>query len=122
MRIVPTPARARREASAEPVAPQPTIVTLEAMSLRWPSTPIPRKSTCREYRSSSSKGITSFTSTNHYDRVRVVFKTELSRTQENFRVLKKEYRSRPTAEYNIALQGFIELINQLHLIGEPVCN
>ena len=42
--------------------------------------------------------------------------------QENFRVLKNEHRSRLTAEYNIALQEFIEVINQLHLIGEPVCN
>jgi hypothetical protein len=41
---------------------------------------------------------------------------------ENFRVLKKEHRSRRTAEYNIALQVFIELIDQLYLIGEPVCN
>jgi hypothetical protein len=42
--------------------------------------------------------------------------------QENFRVLKKQHRSRRTAEYNIVLRTFIELINQLHLIGEPVCN
>jgi hypothetical protein len=37
-------------------------------------------------------------------------------------VLKKEHRSRRTAEYNIALHTYIELISQRHVIGEPVCN
>jgi hypothetical protein len=41
---------------------------------------------------------------------------------ENFRVLKKEHRSLRTAEYNIALRTFIELISQLHAIEEPVCS
>src|SRR5580704_11245552 len=75
IRIVPTPARASREASTEPVAPQPTIVMREAVSLRWPSTPTPGKSICREYLSSRSKEVISSTPTNHYDRCHAVFKT-----------------------------------------------
>src|SRR5271167_1232714 len=115
MRIVPTPARASREASAEPVAPQPTMVTCAAVSLRWPSTPIPRKSTCREYLSSSSKEVTSFTRTNHYDRDHVIFKTEAeAQSRENFRVPRKKRCWSRSAEYNIVPHGFIELINQLY--------
>src|ERR1700726_931791 len=76
MRIVPTPARASREASAEPVAPQPTMAMRDAVSLRWPSAPIPRKSTCREYLSSSSKEVISSTLTNYYDGCHVLCKTE----------------------------------------------
>src|ERR1700756_3798645 len=56
MRNVPTPERARREASAEPVAPQPTIATRAIAKPRWPSSPMPANRTCREYRSVSSKG------------------------------------------------------------------
>src|ERR1035438_8851683 len=58
MRNLPTPARANNDASAEPVAPHPTIATLpaptappRAASRRWPSAPIPRNRICREYRS-----------------------------------------------------------------------
>src|SRR4029077_5825363 len=58
IRIVPTPERASREATADPVAPHPTIATRAAASLRWPSTPTPRNKICLEYRSSSSKDIT----------------------------------------------------------------
>src|SRR5579872_2408062 len=76
IRIVPTPARASREARADPVAPQPTIVMREAVSLRWPSAPMPRNSTCREYLSSSSKEVISSGRTNHYDGCHAVCKTE----------------------------------------------
>jgi hypothetical protein len=34
----------------------------------------------------------------------------------------KEQRWSRSAEYNTVLHGFIELINQLYLIGESVCN
>ena len=56
---VPTPARASREARAEPVAPHPTRATRAPASRSCPSRPIPGKSTCREYLSSSSKEVTS---------------------------------------------------------------
>src|ERR1700683_3277647 len=52
-RSVPTPARPSNDASAEPVAPQPTIATRPAASCSWPSAPIPRNRVCREYRSSN---------------------------------------------------------------------
>jgi hypothetical protein len=58
------------------VAPQPTMAMREAVSLRWPSDPIPRKSTCREYLPSGSKEVTSPKRPNHYDRCHVVFKME----------------------------------------------
>src|SRR5271155_2736322 len=53
MRSVPTPARARRDANADPVAPHPTIATRPAASRFWPSAPIPLNRICREYRSSN---------------------------------------------------------------------
>src|SRR5437016_902749 len=54
IRNVPTPARARREANTDPVAPQPTIATRPVNSRCWPISPMPGKSTCREYLSSVS--------------------------------------------------------------------
>src|SRR5258708_7772067 len=78
MQIVPTPARARRDAIAEPVAPHPTIAIREAISLRCPSAPIPGKSTCLEYLSSipacklGSKEVINFAPVNRYYRVRPV--------------------------------------------------
>src|ERR1700686_1287176 len=126
MRITPKPARASREARAEPVAPQPTITMRDAVSLRWPSAPIPRKSTCREYLSSSSKEVISSTRTNHYDGCHAVCKTgSRGRYSEHFRAPKKVRTNSPgvrAAEYNIVRHGFIELSNQLNVMGEPVCN
>src|SRR5579859_5893657 len=98
MRMVPTPARASREARAEPVAPQPTMAMREAVSLRWPSDPISRNSTCREYLPSGSKEVTSSKPTNHYDRCHVVFK--MAESGRN--------KCSPGTEYNIALYRFIE--------------
>src|ERR1700682_2456727 len=45
----PTPARASRFAAAAPIAPQPTTTPLDASNRRWPSSPMPAKSICREY-------------------------------------------------------------------------
>src|SRR5512146_685140 len=56
-RSVPTPARASKAANADPVAPQPTIAIREAPSRFWPSAPMPRNNTWREYRSSLVNGI-----------------------------------------------------------------
>src|SRR5258707_483911 len=73
MRNAPTPPRASKDTTAEPVAPQPTIATRPAASRRWPSVPIPRNRICREYRSSnfsfstpSLKEVTSFPPQNLY--------------------------------------------------------
>src|SRR5438034_10048596 len=66
------PARPSREASAEPVAPHPTITTRAWVSLCCPSAPIPGNNTCREYRSSSSKEVTSFYHANLYYRFRSI--------------------------------------------------
>ena len=44
----PTPARARMEAEAAPVAPTPMIATRESASLCWPSRPMPGKRIWRE--------------------------------------------------------------------------
>src|SRR6267378_2335301 len=76
IRIVPTPARASREASAEPVAPQPTIATRAIASRRCPSAPIPLNRSCREYLASGSKDITSFPPVNHYYRGHSVARAE----------------------------------------------
>jgi hypothetical protein len=51
IRRVPTPDRASREASDEPVAPQPAIATRAWESFSCPWRPIPENSICREYRS-----------------------------------------------------------------------
>src|ERR1700690_2243950 len=72
IRMAPTPARASKEARAEPVAPHPTRATRAAASFCCPSRPIPGKSTCREYLSSRSKEITSSRGTNLYYRCRSV--------------------------------------------------
>src|SRR5205823_11993364 len=66
------PARPSREASAEPVAPHPTITARAWISLRCPPAPIPGNNTCREYRSSSSKEVTSFDHANLYYRCRPI--------------------------------------------------
>jgi hypothetical protein len=52
MRNLPTPARASSPASAEPVAPQPTIATRPLAKRRCPSTPMPWNKVWREYRCS----------------------------------------------------------------------
>src|SRR3981081_394944 len=54
IRNVPTPARASSPASAEPVAPQPTMATRDSASLCCPCSPIPWNRICREYRLSKS--------------------------------------------------------------------
>src|SRR5580704_1919273 len=64
--MVPTPARASREATADPVAPQPTTTTRAAARRFCPSAPTPRNRICREYRSSSSKDITNLKPRNLY--------------------------------------------------------
>src|SRR5258707_5324753 len=74
MRSVPTPARASREASADPVAPQPTMATREAASFFCPSGPMPGNSTCREYLSSGSKEVTSSQRSSLYYRFHLVWK------------------------------------------------
>src|SRR5580700_10799809 len=73
IRNLPTPARPSKDASADPVAPHPTIATRPAASRRWPSAPIPQNKICREYRSSNFccstpclKEITSFAPQNLY--------------------------------------------------------
>src|SRR6202044_1485248 len=53
IRSLPTPARASNEASADPVAPQPTMAILPAASCCWPLASIPRNRICLEYRSSN---------------------------------------------------------------------
>src|ERR1700716_471791 len=53
------PERASNEARAEPVAPHPTMTTRDWDSFFCPSAPISLNNTCREYRSSISKAITS---------------------------------------------------------------
>src|SRR5271167_5250853 len=58
MRKKPTPARASNDASADPVAPQPTIATRDAASCIWPSAPIGGKRIWREYRSPKSNDCT----------------------------------------------------------------
>src|ERR1700676_5398412 len=124
MRIAPTPARASREASAEPVAPQPTMAMRDAASLRWPSTPIPWNSTCREYLSSSSKEVISSKRTNHYDGCHAVCKTgSRGGSSENWVPRKVMTNSAGgEAQYNIVLHGFIEQSIQRNVIGETVCN
>src|ERR1700722_11541269 len=119
MRIVPTPARASREASADPVAPQPTMAMHDAVSWRWPSGPIPRKSTCREYRSSSSKEVISSTLTNHYDGCHALCKTGTGRKG---RVMQERSVRQSSAGYNIVLYGFIELDIASMRIRESVCH
>src|ERR1700682_824748 len=52
IRKVPTPARASSPASAEPVAPHPTMATCDSASFRCPCLPMPWNRICREYRSS----------------------------------------------------------------------
>ncbi len=47
IRTCPTPARTRWLASTVPSAPQPQIVTREAISLRWPGSPSAGKRTWR---------------------------------------------------------------------------
>src|ERR1700733_8282070 len=111
MRIVPTPARASKEASADPVAPQPTMAMRDPVSLRWPSTPTPGKSTCREYLSSCSKEVISSTLTNHYDGCHAVCKPQL-RLQAVATSRLSKHRKRTMLwlglKYNIVLRAFIE--------------
>src|SRR5690242_5786585 len=57
----PTPARASKLASADPVAPHPTIATRASASMRCPSTPIGRNSICLEYRSSDCVEVSIYT-------------------------------------------------------------
>src|ERR1700746_1365461 len=45
----PTPALASNCAVEAPIAPHPTITALDLRSLRWPSSPMPRKRIWREY-------------------------------------------------------------------------
>src|ERR1700675_206663 len=66
MRIEPTPDRASRDATAEPVAPHPTTATWASARRFCPSAPTPRNKICREYLSSSSKDITNPEPRNHY--------------------------------------------------------
>src|SRR5207237_4100861 len=75
--MLPTPARANREARAEPVAPHPTKTTRAMDSIRCPSGPIPAKSICLEYLSSSSKQVTSAGRTNHYYRGPLGFPSQM---------------------------------------------
>jgi hypothetical protein len=50
----------------------------------------------------------------------VVFKTDAD--YEKLLDAEKERRRHESAEHNIILDGFIELINQLYVTGESVCN
>src|ERR1700693_2501903 len=125
MQIGPTPARLSREDSAEPVAPQPTMAIREAVSFCWPSTPIPLKSSCREYLSSWSKEVISCTPTNHYDSCHVVCKTKRRLESAKLAVAEREraneagFQARSTT---FLCTGFIVLSNHQYAIGEPVCN
>src|SRR5208283_1006884 len=58
IRRYPTPARESNEASAEPVAPQPTMATRAAASCFCPAAPMGGKRTWREYRSAKSNDCT----------------------------------------------------------------
>src|SRR2546426_3644950 len=49
-RRCPTPARARRSDEMLPRAPNPTTTARALASLRWPSTPISGRTSCRRYR------------------------------------------------------------------------
>ena len=114
MRTVPTPARASREATADPVAPQPTIGHAGSRQPLCPSAPMPRKRICREYRSSCSKDITNLKPRNHYYKSRV----------SSFRLRSASWRRRRHAEAraarvdNVAFQPFIETVN--HPTGRGV--
>jgi hypothetical protein len=50
----------------------------------------------------------------------VVFKTDAE--AEALQGADKDMRASRSGLYNIVLYGFIELINQLYVIGESVCN
>jgi hypothetical protein len=66
------------------VAPHPTRATRAMASLRWPSGPMPGKSTCREYLSSVSKVVTSSGGRSHYYRCRPVARAKCNTARHFF--------------------------------------